>query len=327
MGSIDLRRREKNRQLLRFCRPTYLAWAMLFVIPILLLFSLTLLYPQPGGSLARLAQRPDLLGAVPARILLEGAKNWYQAILLIGLVLLLLVAAILLLLLRGILVHLGWRRKRRKERAAAKFYLFQVSINPMLVVDDPWNYNEKSGPDPTPGWWDGVMKDLDRATDFLETATLHAGAVFSHVLAILPLLLMTGLMALMLLGDLGGNVPQLYAQAREDIAQIEAGQCETITVFLSPKVRPWHIDGPYTSSQPTLLTRYGAIGKDTGHQWFQVYVPYGMDFALDEDRLFNENYSVPWNAENAQMYEVIYTTQFRFVVAIRPVEAPADFWE
>ena len=139
--------------------------------------------------------------------------------------------------------------------------------------------------------------------------------------------MMTGLMALMLLGDLGGNVPQLYTQAQADIAQIEAGKCETATVFLSPKVRPWHIDGPYASIQPTLLPRYGAIGKDPGHKWLQVYAPYGMDFTLDENRLYNENYSVPWNAENAQMYQVSYTSQFRFILSIRPVEVPADFWE
>ena len=278
-------------------------------------------------SLARLGQRSDLAGAAPARILLEGAKDWYRALLLMGLLVLALVAVVLLLLLRGIFIHLRWRWKRRRELAEARSYFFLASQNPIWVVEEPWNYNEKSGPDPTPGWWDEVMEGSARAKDFLETATLHAGSAFSHALAILPLVMMTGLMALMLLGDLGGNVPQLYAQAQEDIAQIEAGQCETATVFLSPKVRPWHIDGPYASIQPTLLTRYGIIGKDTGHQWFQVYVPYGMDFALDEDRLFNENYSVLWNAENAQMYEVTYTTQFRFVVAIRPVEPPADFWE
>ena len=240
-----------------------------------------------------------------------------------GLLVLALTAVIVLLLLRGIFVHLRWWRNRRQERLAAQTYLILASRDPILTAEDPWNCNHKSDARPM-GWWVEPRKEMARARAFLEANRLHANAAFFHALAILPLVMVTGLMALMLAVE---DVPQLCAQAGADIAQVETGGWETATVFLSPKVRPWHLEGPYTDSQPALLTRYGMIGKDTGHRWRQVYVPWGLDFALDEHRLFNENYSVAWNAENAQMYEVAYTSQFHFVVSLRPVEPPEDFWE
>lgn len=324
--NIDPQQREQRRWLGRACWAACLSGAMVFVIPLTMLLSLSLPYPQPD-ALDRLSQRPDLVGSAPARILLEGAKDWYRAMLMMGALVLALVAAVLLLLLRGVLVHLLWRWKHRKECAAARQYSLLVARDPVLVVEDPWNYNQKSGPSSTPGWWGEVMEKLARANDFLTTSRLHVTAAFLHALSAVPLLMMAGLMALMLVGDPEESVPQLYARAQADIAQMEAGQWETATVWLSPKVRPWHLDGPYAEGQPALLTRYGVIGKDTGHQWKQVYVPYGMDVSLDEKRLFNENYSVVWNAEHAQMYEVAYTSQFRFVLSLRPVETPEDFWE
>lgn len=307
----------------RSLSPILLSLALAVLMALGMLFTLENLFPMPDGLLSELAQRPGLQGASPARILLEGMASWYRSLLLLPAAALVIVAAAAVYFLRGSLRHRRWYRAHRAEYRAARAFLQLVEINPILVVEEPWNYNSKNGPDPTPGWWDEVWEKKARAEGLAEEYVLHSGAAFSGFLGLAPILAMYLLLCVMVFSE---EVPDLWSKARTDMAQIEAGQCETAVVWLSPKAREWHIDGPYSSRQPTLLTRYGAISEDTGGKWLELYVPYGLDFKLDPDRLYDETRPILWNAENAQMYEVSYTSGFFLIHSITPAQTPERYF-
>ncbi len=299
--------------------PTILSLCIVAAI----LFLLLGLFPMPDGLLADLARKPELQGSCPARILLEGMAFWYRA-LLIFLLTVLVIAALALLWSFGVFLrHHRWCRAHRAAFRQAMDFSLLTSVDLALAVDDPWNYNGKSGIDPTPGWWNGVWEEKERCEALIEEYDSHSWSRISAFLSLTPLLLATALTVVMVLSE---KVPALYEKARADMAQIEAGQCETVTVWLSPKVREWQIDGPYSSGQPALLTRYGAVSLDTGGRWTNLFVPWGMDFTLDQDKLYNENYSIQWNAEHAQMYEVRYTTELFLIQEIHPVDTPAIYF-
>ena len=118
------------------------------------------------------------------------------------------------------------------------------------------------------------------------------------------------------------NVPELFFQAREDLAQIESGQLQEATVWLSPKSRAARLPGPYSEGQPEPVTRYGGIGEDTDDTWALVYVPNCLEFSLDQNALYHENESISWNEENAQQYRLRFTEHFCLVVSVEPVETP-----
>jgi len=313
-----LRRQEDRHAILSLVLP------FLLVLPIVLtaLYLLTGTFPMPDGRLAALARSPALQGASPTRILLEGMAFWYLTLLIFLAVVLLLAALALLRALRASLRHHRWCRAHKADYRRAADFLSQVEDAPELAADDPWDCNGKSGADPTPGWWDEVWAEKERCDVLVEEYLSHAWRRISVFLRLTPLLLVSALMAVMVLSE---EVPALYKKTQADIAQLEAGQCETVTVWLSPKVREWHIDGPYSSSQPPLLTRYGAVSDETGGRWIDLFVPHGMDFALDGDKLYNENRSIQWNAENAQMYEVSYTSNLFLIDSITPVPTPQRY--
>lgn len=283
------------------------------------LFLLTGLFPTPDGLLAELARRPELQTASPARILLEGMALWYRAFLLFLAVILALAALILLWALWTFLRHHRWCKAHREAYRKALAFSRLVRECPDFAVDDPYSYNTKSGSDPTPAWWYEVWEKKERADALIREYELHSRRRISAFLSPIPLLLVCALMAFVVFSE---EVPSLYERTRSDIAQLEAGQCETVTVWLSPKVRQWHIDGPYTASQPALLTRYGAVSDDTDGKWVNLFVPWGLDFSLDPDRLYDENRSIQWNAQYAQMYKVRYTSGHRLILDIRPADTP-----
>lgn len=135
------------------------------------------------------------------------------------------------------------------------------------------------------------------------------------------LLALTGFLGLGMLAI--EKVPQLYRQAGADIAQLEAGALEEATVWISPKTRAAHVPGPYSSSRDSDgLTRLGIIGGEIGNHWENVYLPDAMGFTLDQEHLFNENYSIDWNEEHARQYHVTYTSAFHLVVDIVPLAIP-----
>lgn len=132
-----------------------------------------------------------------------------------------------------------------------------------------------------------------------------------------------------LLALLGGimiakeDVPGLFWQAREDLAQIESDQLREVTVWLSPKSRSARLPGPYTAGQPTLVARYGGISEDTGGEWVEFYVPDCLGFSLDPNALYEENESIAWNRENARQYRLRVTEHFRLVISVEPLGVAA----
>lgn len=110
----------------------------------------------------------------------------------------------------------------------------------------------------------------------------------------------------------------LYTQAKEDIAQVESGQMQAVTVWLSPKSRPSALP-PYDKNMPKSFTRYGGISYETEGEWVKFYVPNSLDFSLAQDALYNEEKSVEWNIRHAVQYEVIYTKNFHVVTEIHPI--------
>ena len=116
------------------------------------------------------------------------------------------------------------------------------------------------------------------------------------------------------------ELPARFSQAGADLAQVESGFLVEATVWISPKTRPAALPGPFAGPLAQPAARYGIIGDDTGGKWVQVYVPNAMEFSLDQERLYNENRSVPWNLENARQYRVRYTSNFHFVTEVTPIE-------
>lgn len=139
---------------------------------------------------------------------------------------------------------------------------------------------------------------------------------------------LAGLLGVLVLLCLGGEMllfgaiidmeelPQHVAWAGEDLESIAEDRLETVECFISPKAHPACLPGPYTENLPEPLTRYGVIGEDTGRKWVTLLVPNGLAFALDPERLYDEDQSVGWNQENALRYVVRYTSNLHIVTEI-----------
>lgn len=133
-----------------------------------------------------------------------------------------------------------------------------------------------------------------------------------------------GIFAVVIHGDMimGDDVPGNLEQAKEDLAQIESGEPEQITVWLHPDTRQTHLPGPLIDGQLDVVTRYAAIGEEKNHEWTWFYVPLSMDFSPDEDTLYNENQMVEWNEVNTAKYVLTYTSNFHLVLSVEE-EMPA----
>ncbi len=145
----------------------------------------------------------------------------------------------------------------------------------------------------------------------------------------------TVFMVLVLLGVTGAigggmlvleDVPGLYRQAGEDLQAIQDGRLEEAVVWISPKTRQAALPGPWSSAREDGLTCIGVINENMS-RWLDLYVPGAMDFAMDREHPFNENWSYQWNRENARQYQVFYTPNFHFAVTIRPLAEPAGSGE
>lgn len=115
------------------------------------------------------------------------------------------------------------------------------------------------------------------------------------------------------------DLPGLFTQARADLAQVESGSLQEVTVWLSPKCHPYGLPGPYAEGQPQPTIQYGGISEQTGGVWERYYVPDSLGFALDPDALYDENQSIQWNEEHARQYRLRYTDNFHLVVSVEPV--------
>ena len=101
----------------------------------------------------------------------------------------------------------------------------------------------------------------------------------------------------------------------------ETGELEELEVWFHPNSRPACLPGPYSpvKDQPRPVTRFPAIGEDTGWEWLILFVPDGMRFTPDPERPFDETRTVDWNLAHAQRYQVRYTTNLHLAVEITPV--------
>lgn len=110
-------------------------------------------------------------------------------------------------------------------------------------------------------------------------------------------------------------------EIRADLRQLETGELEELEVWFHPNSRPACLPGPYSpvKDQPRPVTRFPAIGEDTGWEWLILFVPDGMRFTPDPERPFDETRTVDWNLAHAQRYQVRYTTNLHLAVEITPV--------
>lgn len=120
------------------------------------------------------------------------------------------------------------------------------------------------------------------------------------------------------------NIPGQLSQANADLAQIENGQLQEVTVWLSPKIHKSHLPGPYTKGQPEPVMDYGGISDDTNGRWVHFYVPDCLNFSLDQNALYDENESIAWNEENARQYTIRYTENFHLVASVEPADSVSE---
>lgn len=316
--------REDRRFLNRQVRPV-LAILMVMILSLVALLG-ALYVPNLAPRLMELlAERPRLQGAGPARLMLEVSRIWYLALLGIFGLTCLGMGIALAYLLRSLIRCVGWNLRRQGELRELEEIQKQAELDEIrdlldgetiqrAMKADPWLFPEE-GRAPARRWT-GELEERHQA--------LSAGFALRHTALMLllvgiPLAVMVpGLHGLLIVKE---GVPELLRQTNEDIRLLEAGECPSFTVWLSPKARAVHLPGPYGSNQPELLTRYGAISQETGGEWVRIYVPEGMDFALDPDRLYDENRDTCWNGEHAQQYRVEYTPNLCFVISAEPAEA------
>lgn len=117
---------------------------------------------------------------------------------------------------------------------------------------------------------------------------------------------------------LSENIPELREMAQEDMAQIEDDRLETVEVYLLEKTVREKLPGPYAEGQQESFIVYRGIGEATNHKWESFYIPEILGFTPDAGKLYNEKKSIDWNEENAQVYYITYTTNFRVVISIQP---------
>ena len=60
-------------------------------------------------------------------------------------------------------------------------------------------------------------------------------------------------------------------------------------------------------------------GRGENDEWRDYYFLDSLEFVPDADRMYDEDKSKQWNAENAGWYFVTYTTNFRVVISAEPL--------
>lgn len=117
------------------------------------------------------------------------------------------------------------------------------------------------------------------------------------------------------------DISKLRKMAQEDMAQIADDRLETVEVYLHKKTVREKLPGPYAEGQQESFIVYSGIGEATNHRWERFYIPDILDFTPDAGKLYNEQKSRDWNEENAQLYYITYTTNFRVVTSIQPADS------
>ena len=314
--------KESRKKLNRLCLP---AGAALLVILLSLLamlgvLSLPRLLPW---LMERLGETQELAGASPARLLLECCRMWYLAIL--GTVggIWLALGLCLVFLFRGIVRSVCWCVKHVRAMKYLEQEWVQENLDRLQELLEPDEVERLLGQqavrDREP-WEPPDEPPMETAGEAYRRITqelfARGFAGFILFIAAVPTAMMAGLPWLMMADT---EVPALYTQVVEDIRRVDAGEPESFTVWLSPKVREVCLPGPWSESYPTPLARYGAISEETGGVWVHLYMPQVLGFALDPDALYDENQTVCWNREYARQYRVYYTANLHIVISAEPL--------
>ena len=117
--------------------------------------------------------------------------------------------------------------------------------------------------------------------------------------------------------DYGGeDIPGKRAMLQADMEQIESARLESEEVRFKKSEDRSGLSGIYVEGEPALFSVYSGIGDDTGHRWEDFYMLDSLELMPDEGRWYNENKSIEWNEENAELYRVTYTANFKVVVSV-----------
>lgn len=319
-----------NRQL----RPLIAVLVVMVLSLLVMLGALSLPHLFPW-MMERMGERGALQGASSVRRMLECCRVWYMLLLGTGGAIVLALAVCLIFEVRGIFrAILRFLSNHRHMKRLEPLWL-QESMDTLHELLEPEEMDrlvhevERSSPSREADPWERPdappepEAPAETAGQAYRRLSSECAAQLTAVLLLLcgiPLIVLMTLFPVLMLRETEGL--QLYAQVTEDIQMLDAGQVDTFTVWLSPKARQVTTPGPWSESYPTPLTRYGAIGEDTGGEWIKIYVLPDMDFSLDPDALYNENKSILWNQEHAMQYQVSCTRNFCFVTGIRPLGLP-----
>lgn len=326
--------KKMNRQL----RPLIAVFVVMVLSLLVMLGVLSLPHLFPW-MMERMGESGALQGASSVRRMLECCRIWYMLLLGTGGAIVLALAVCFFFELRGILrAVLRYVSNHRHMRHLEPLWL-QESMDTLHNLLEPEEADrlahevERSSPGQEADPWERPDASpepeapAETAGQAYQRLSSECAAQLTAVLLLLcgiPLIVLMTLFPVLMLRETEGL--QLYTQVTEDIQLLDAGQVDAFTVWLSPKSRQVATPGPWSASLPTPLTRYGAIGEDTGGTWIKIYVLPDMDFALDPDALYNENKSILWNQEHATQYQVSCTHNFCFVTDIQPLDLP-DFLE
>ncbi len=319
-----------NRQL----RPliAVLVVMVLSLLVMLGVLSLPHLFPW---MMERMGEGGALQGASSVRQLLECCRIWYMLLLGTGGAIVLALAVCFFFVLRGIVRAICRFISNHRHMKRLEPLWLQESMDTLHQLLEPDEVGqlvhevERTSPSQETDPWEqpDTPPEPEAPTETAGQAYMRlsseCAAQLVAVLLLLcgiPLVVLTTLFPVLMLRETEGL--QLYTQVTEDIQLLDAGQVDTFTVWLSPKARQVTTPGPWSASLPTPLTRYGAIGPDTGGEWVQIYVLPDLDFSLDPEALYNENKSILWNEEHAAQYQVSCTRNFHFVTGIRPIDPP-----
>ena len=235
----------------------------------------------------------------PAQALLTGYLRWYWVMLAVCVGGILINTLLAVFQVAGAVRHCRAGSRWRRQAQQALLELFQVKAEECGQEDEIHLSSEELQP----------LREI-----FQQGENCRNAGFFQGIGIFLCLMVVAVFAACLVTEDLIA----LPGRAQADLEQIERNELERVVVWISPKCRPARLPGPYGSRHPTTTTRYGIISEETGGEWVRVYVPDDVDFALNADRLYDENRSIAWNWENAQMYAVAYTSQLHLVVHIQP---------
>lgn len=112
------------------------------------------------------------------------------------------------------------------------------------------------------------------------------------------------------------DIPGKRVMLQADMEQIESARLESEEVRFKKSEDRSGLSGIYVEGEPALFSVYSGIGDDTGHRWEDFYMLDSLELMPDEGRWYNENKSIEWNEENAELYRVTYTANFKVVVSV-----------